>query len=272
MCAGRRAPGCAPTRPSSRGARSAPRTTRWWRRSWRTATGAADGDRTALPGAARARGGRARDQSGAAGGDPGRSRLSCTGRPASTTSISGTICAAPRSATTSATATPLPRPLRCYTGAPAESLVPVDAAGWRNVGTATHVDVFADAQGELSPPLGRSARRGGGARRRGVERGGHGDDDNSDVGDGRGPRATSSISRLTVSDGAYRVRLTAQRAEVNGPEGQSSFTRRTDDDADERGGTAGECRAPLPGAITRGPRGGRATTSVKGPGSSCSRR
>ncbi len=45
--------------------------------------------------------------------------------------------------------------------------------------------------------------------------------------------------------------MTAQRAEVNGPEGQSSFTRRTDDDADERGGTAGECRAPLPGAMTK---------------------
>ena len=45
--------------------------------------------------------------------------------------------------------------------------------------------------------------------------------------------------------------MTAQRAEVNGPEGQSSFTRRTDDDADERAGTAGECRAPLPGAITK---------------------
>jgi 3-methylcrotonyl-CoA carboxylase alpha subunit len=38
---------------------------------------------------------------------------------------------------------------------------------------------------------------------------------------------------------------------VNGPEGQSSFVLRTEDDADERGGTAGECRAPLPGVVTK---------------------
>ena len=49
----------------------------------------------------------------------------------------------------------------------------------------------------------------------------------------------------------YRVRLAAPHAEVNGPEGQSSFTLRTEDDPDERAGMAGECRAPLPGAITR---------------------
>jgi propionyl-CoA carboxylase alpha chain len=49
----------------------------------------------------------------------------------------------------------------------------------------------------------------------------------------------------------YRVRLAVPHIEVNGPEGQSSFTLRTEDDADEQGGTAGECRAPLPGAITR---------------------
>ena len=49
----------------------------------------------------------------------------------------------------------------------------------------------------------------------------------------------------------YRVRLTPHTAEVNGPEGQSSFTRRTEDDPDDRSGIAGECRAPLPGAITK---------------------
>jgi len=49
----------------------------------------------------------------------------------------------------------------------------------------------------------------------------------------------------------YRVRITAHRADVNGPEGQSSFARRTEDDPDERGGVAGECRAPLPGAVTK---------------------
>ena len=49
----------------------------------------------------------------------------------------------------------------------------------------------------------------------------------------------------------YRVRLTDHRADVNGPEGQSSFALRTAGDADERGGVAGECRAPLPGAVTK---------------------
>jgi propionyl-CoA carboxylase alpha chain len=66
-------------------------------------------------------------------------------------------------------------------------------------------------------------------------------------------RATETYVDLTV-DGVrrrYRVRLAAHGAEVNGPEGQSSFARRTEDDPDEQGGTAGECRAPLPGAIAR---------------------
>ena len=49
----------------------------------------------------------------------------------------------------------------------------------------------------------------------------------------------------------YRVRHTVHRAEVNGPEGQSTFALRAEDDPDERGGIAGECRAPLPGAVTK---------------------
>jgi biotin carboxyl carrier protein len=49
----------------------------------------------------------------------------------------------------------------------------------------------------------------------------------------------------------YRVRLSDHSAEVNGPEGQSSFARRGEDDADEQAGTAGECRATLPGSIAK---------------------
>jgi biotin carboxyl carrier protein len=59
---------------------------------------------------------------------------------------------------------------------------------------------------------------------------------------------------LTTEDGLrrrYRVRTAIHGAYVNGPEGQSTFARRTEDDPDERGGIAGECRAPLPGAITK---------------------
>ena len=43
----------------------------------------------------------------------------------------------------------------------------------------------------------------------------------------------------------------ASTPSVNGPEGQSTFVLHADDAADERGGVAGECRAPLPGAVTK---------------------
>jgi biotin carboxyl carrier protein len=49
----------------------------------------------------------------------------------------------------------------------------------------------------------------------------------------------------------YRVRHCVHSAEVSGPEGQSTFALRTEDDPDERGGIAGECRAPLPGSVTK---------------------
>jgi biotin carboxyl carrier protein len=47
------------------------------------------------------------------------------------------------------------------------------------------------------------------------------------------------------------VRLAPHAAFVNGPEGQSTFALRAEDDAAERGGVAGECRAPLPGTVTK---------------------
>jgi propionyl-CoA carboxylase alpha chain len=59
---------------------------------------------------------------------------------------------------------------------------------------------------------------------------------------------------LAAEDGLrrrYRVRHTVHAADVNGPEGQSTFALRTEDDPDERGGIAGECRAPLPGSVTK---------------------
>jgi propionyl-CoA carboxylase alpha chain len=124
-----------------------------------------------------------------------------------------------------------------------ESLVPLPAAGWRNVGTAHHVDIFSDAHGTLSLRSGSP----------------HDavtvlvDDEWVEVGTGSTTVGlTGHVVDLT-KDGVrrrYQVRMTAARAEVNGPEGQSSFLLRTDDDTEERGGAAGECRAPLPGAIT----------------------
>jgi len=122
----------------------------------------------------------------------------------------------------------------------AQGLVRVPAAGWRNVGTAHHVDHLADAFGSLR------VRTGGPADAVAVLV----DDAWESIG-----RATTTDEFVDLSSGGlrrrYRVRLAAPHIDVNGPEGQSTFMLRTEDDADEAGGTAGECRAPLPGAITR---------------------
>ncbi|HEY6474049.1 MAG TPA: biotin carboxylase N-terminal domain-containing protein [Acidimicrobiales bacterium] len=132
----------------------------------------------------------------------------------------------------------------------ARSLVPVAAAaGWRNVGRALHADELRDGAG---PVWVRVATVDGPAEVRVGESDG--------VGDGDGWRVVGTASTrdgvvdLVGEDGLrrrYRVRVGAHAAFVNGPEGQSSFVRRAEDDAAERGGVAGECRAPLPGAVTK---------------------
>jgi acyl-CoA carboxylase subunit alpha len=123
----------------------------------------------------------------------------------------------------------------------ARSLVPVPAAAWRNVGRALHVDELTDGAGVLAvrvaTPDGVATVRAGGEWH--------------DVGMAR---TEGDVVDLESRDGMrrrYAVRLSAHRAEVNGPEGQSSFALRSEDDPDERGGIAGECRAPLPGAVTK---------------------
>jgi propionyl-CoA carboxylase alpha chain len=129
------------------------------------------------------------------------------------------------------------------------SLVPLPAAGWRNVGTAAHVDVFSDAPGSLS------VRSGAPDQPLAVLVGAAWEE--VGVAEAAGGPTEGMID--LISDGMrrrYRVRLAGSgvdvdRADVNGPEGQSTFTRRTEDDPDERGGTAGECRAPLPGIVTK---------------------
>ena len=120
------------------------------------------------------------------------------------------------------------------------SLVPVPAAGWRNVGTAQHVDVLTDRVGTLA------VRTGGVEQAAAVLV----DGEWEEVGTARASDTYVDLTRDGVRR-RYRVRLSAHGAEVNGPEGQSSFARRTEDDPAEQGGTAGECRAPLPGAIAR---------------------
>jgi propionyl-CoA carboxylase alpha chain len=122
----------------------------------------------------------------------------------------------------------------------ASSLVPVPAAGWRNVGTALHADVLTDAAGDLEV----RARTTAGTVWVLVG------DEWLDVGTATARHGAVDL----VADGVlrrYDVRHTAHRADVNGPEGQSTFALRAEDDADERRGLAGECRAPLPGAVTK---------------------
>ncbi len=130
----------------------------------------------------------------------------------------------------------------CLTGErAARSLIPVPAAGWRNVGLALHAEQLTDAAGTLDV---RAARPGEPAS---VLV----DDEWLVVGT---PHPDAGVVDLVAPDGIrrrYRVRLSPHGADVNGPEGQSSFARRTEDELDERGGVAGECRAPLPGAVTK---------------------
>jgi acetyl/propionyl-CoA carboxylase alpha subunit len=121
------------------------------------------------------------------------------------------------------------------------SLVPIPVAGWRNVGRALHADALTDAGGTLEV---RAAGLGEPARVR-I------DDEWREVGTAQ---VSDGVVDLLTLDGLrrrYRVRLTARRADVNGPEGQSGFVLCSDDDVDECGGVAGECRAPLPGAVTK---------------------
>jgi acetyl/propionyl-CoA carboxylase alpha subunit len=122
------------------------------------------------------------------------------------------------------------------------SLVPVRAGAWRNVGPPLHADVLTDAQGPLEV-------RAAGAGEPVVVR-----DGDAWIAVGTTVTAGGTVDLMSVADGLrrrYRVRHSAHRASVSGPEGQSTFARRAEDDADERGGIAGECRAPLPGSVTK---------------------
>jgi propionyl-CoA carboxylase alpha chain len=142
----------------------------------------------------------------------------------------------------------------------ARSLVPVRAAGWRNVGRALHVDQLTDAVGvlevrtsSLDAPVqvfvdGDWRDVGATVPLESLRASGLSD---PSVGAASSQHPGSAVD-LVAEDGLrrrYRVRLAPHRVDVNGPEGQSSFTLRDEDDPDERGGVAGECRAPLPGAI-----------------------
>jgi propionyl-CoA carboxylase alpha chain len=130
----------------------------------------------------------------------------------------------------------------------ARSLVPVPAAGWRNVGRALHADTLTDPGGPL--PVRASEPR------EPVRVMVDGDWHVVGTAEASVPDATgqATVDLTTDDDGLrrrYRVRHGDRAAWVNGPEGQSTFVLHTTDDADERDGIAGECRAPLPGAVTK---------------------
>ncbi len=137
--------------------------------------------------------------------------------------------------------TPSPLPPRLTDERAARSLVPVRAPGWRNVGHPLHADQLTDADGTIEV---RAAVPGAPAHI--LLEGAW-----CAVGTAH---ARNGVVDLVAEDGLrrrYRVRLSTHEADVNGPEGQSTFALRSEDDPDERGGIAGECRAPLPGAITK---------------------
>jgi acetyl/propionyl-CoA carboxylase alpha subunit len=126
-------------------------------------------------------------------------------------------------------------------GRAARSLVPVPAAGWRNVGRALHADELRDATGTIEVRV--SALDAPAEVRVGDEWQAAGSATTRD----------GWVDHL-AEDGLrrrYRVRVEPHAAFVNGPEGQSTFALRAEDDVTERGGVAGECRAPLPGAVTK---------------------
>ncbi len=126
---------------------SAPRTTPWWRSSWRTPRTACWRAARLAAGPARPGARRPRDQPATARRRPGRRVIRRRGTSGSTTSIPGPICATPTSVTRSGTATPPRRPSPSSRTRARRSLVPVPAAGWRNVGTALHVDALARRRG-----------------------------------------------------------------------------------------------------------------------------
>ncbi len=130
----------------------------------------------------------------------------------------------------------------------ARSLVSIPAAGWRNVGTALHADELRDGAGTVlvrapSPDAPVTVQVGEHWQEVGTGSTAAGRD---------GTEAT--VDLVSAADGLrrrHRVRLGAHGVWVNGPEGQSTFALRLPDDEGERGGQAGECRAPLPGAVTK---------------------
>ena len=131
----------------------------------------------------------------------------------------------------------------------ARSLVPVPAAGWRNVGRAA-------ARRHVHRRAGAGTGPGIGGPTQPIQALVDGNWQVVGAAETAAPAAAgqATVDLTTDEDGLrrrYRVRHGDRAAWVNGPEGQSTFVLHTADDVDERDGVAGECRAPLPGAVTK---------------------
>jgi propionyl-CoA carboxylase alpha chain len=116
---------------------------------------------------------------------------------------------------------------------------------WRNVGRALHADALHDGSALYEARVERTR-----AETRVVVTPHDGADRVIRVLEATAPDGTV---RLEVGDGVaadYRVRPHDGAAGVNGPEGQSTFTFPTEGADAEGAVSVGECRAPLPGAVS----------------------
>jgi len=132
------------------------------------------------------------------------------------------------------------------------SIVAGAPPSWRNVGRSMHEDHFFDGEERISVTLSRlagvlevvvqgpgglSATLDGAIRAEATSSGGV-----------LGGTVDLEVDGVLVR---YRVRRHDHLVAVTSPEGQSAFHVARDEETEETGATAGECRAPLPGSVAR---------------------
>jgi acetyl/propionyl-CoA carboxylase alpha subunit len=127
----------------------------------------------------------------------------------------------------------------------AASVVPDVAPSWRNMGTARHVDALHDGARVWEAVIERHrdsvtvAVEPGGWRIGGRC-----------LGDGEVEVSSGDSDAPDVAR-RYRVRVHGSVVAVNGPEGQSTFAVHAEGEDEGAAAASGECRAPLPGAVTK---------------------
>jgi hypothetical protein len=184
-----------------------------------------------------ARAGRARDQSATARRGARRCHLPGA-RPTCTTWTADPICVTRACPTRCGTATPPRRPSPDRIERAARSLVPVPAAGWRNVGRPLHADALTDAVGTWRCGCHTRGSRPPSWSTAGGKRWARRTDERRD----RRSRDGGTDLRRRYGYGSPRTGL------VNGPEGSraSRFDVRTTRRAWRRGGGVPGARCPAP--------------------------